>query len=242
MAKEEIREMRGTRAAFASKQLEAQFKSLERRLLGGATPVALRSEPPRACSQIEFASDEHDHGSPHANSASVARRVARWATIVDNIMSASAGEMRTIVDNALSDNNRAALAQAQHVQQRPAHLPPRPTRPAPCAHDARREARLRLRRDAYAAGAGRLALPERLARALQRGSTKRAVLTAASQIQHVVQAPHYAGGAGRFKLVERVFRHLAQGVSAGAPPPPWIISCADRSMYGAVRVDPGRRR
>ena len=94
-AKEEIREMRGTRAAFASKELalnliaacgahlEAQFKSLERRLLGGATPVALRSEPPGACSQIGFASDEHDHGlrpvaAPCAHDATAA--AAAWAT------------------------------------------------------------------------------------------------------------------------------------------------------------------
>jgi hypothetical protein len=96
-------------------QLEAQLKSLERRLFeeqdhssggpeqptaggeGGATPVALCSEPPGACSQIGFASDEHDHGlrpvaAPCAHDATAA--AAAWATqehLEDELELASVG-------------------------------------------------------------------------------------------------------------------------------------------------------
>ena len=73
------------------------------------------------------------HASPeaHANSAGVARRLSRWATLVDDALSDNASHVFTERLEALFEKrNRAALAQALHLQQRPAHLPSRPTRPA----------------------------------------------------------------------------------------------------------------
>ena len=70
-----------------------------------------------------------------------ARRVALWATLVDNALSDNASHVIALCLEAVFDNrNRAALEQALHLQQRPAHLPPRPTRPAHGAHDATRPA------------------------------------------------------------------------------------------------------